>query len=125
MEESWKRFTFIGRKLTQLRNAAFPSPPVSPAAPVPSPSPAPRAEISYIPVSKADAIAKLCEPTGDELLDEIHIVLIDLLQRDYIYAVCTATDPALRYSATDAGKKYVEENLQQAVDDLLGRIFDD
>lgn len=103
-------------------DAESPSNPVSPAAPDSSQSPA---QPVYVPVSKPDAIAKLCIPTGDELMDEVHTVLIDLLQKDLIYAVCTEDDPMLRYSATSAGKQYVEDQLQQAVDDMLGRMFDD
>lgn len=79
----------------------------------------------YLPVSKADAIARLCVQTGDERIDDIHSVLIDLIQQDLIYAVCTEDDPTLRYSATELGMSYVRNHLQNAVDDLLGGIFDD
>jgi hypothetical protein len=123
MEEQWKRFTSIIRKhLFSSQSAVSPCPPESPSAPEEKPSPVSPA---YIPVNKPDAIAELCLPTGSVQMDEVHIILIDLLQKDLIAAVCTDADPTLRYSATDKGQKLVEDHLRHTVDDMLGRIFDD
>jgi hypothetical protein len=127
MEERWRRFTSTIRKhLSQISpDAASPSQTVSPAVPAPSPSPAPDAKPVYIPVSKADAIARLCLLTDDPQLDHLHVILIELIQKDLIGAVHAETDDTLRYFATENGKKFVDEHLHQAVDALLERIFGD
>lgn len=125
MEEPWTRFISTTRKLTQLLNAAFRSRKDQSAVPGLNRSPASTANQTYIPVSKADAIAELCVPTGDEQIDYIHVILIDLIQKDLIGAVRTENDNTLRYYATSTGKKFVEEHFQGAIDTLLERIFGD
>ena len=116
-------FIFTTRKL--LRNAASRFLRGSPAAPDLNQSPVSPAKTEYVPVSKPDAISELCLPTGDEQLDNLHVILIDLLQRNFIAAVRMDEDQTLRYYATDSGKKYVKEHLQDAVETLLERILGD
>ena len=118
-----KRFTFT-RRPKQKPDAESPSG-VSGAAPTPNASPAPNVNKAYIPVSKPDAIAQLCFPTGDEQLDYLHVILIDLVQKDLIGVVRTENDPTLRYFATQTGKEYVETHFKQTIEALLGRIFGD
>jgi hypothetical protein len=112
---------FTTRKL--LRNATSRFLRGSSAAPDLNQSPVSKAE--YVPVSKPDAISELCLPSGDEQLDNLHVILIDLLQRNFIAAVRMDEDQTLRYYATDSGKKYVKEHLQDAVETLLERILGD
>lgn len=118
------KFIFIGQKLTLLRNAASRLHLGSHAAPARNPSPAPSAEIVYVPVSRPDAIAELCLPTGEEQIDVLHTILIDLIQKNFIGAV-RGPDQTLRYYATESGRKYVEEVLQENVEALLERILRD
>lgn len=126
MEKSWTRFIFTARKLTQLLNAVSRSRKDQFAAPELNPSPVSTANLTYIPVSKPDVIAQLCIPTGDEQIDHIHVILIDLVQKDLIGAVRIKDgDNTLRYYATQAGKKFVGEQFQEAIDTLLERIFGD
>lgn len=118
------KFIFTSRTLTRLRNAASRLRPGSHAAPELNPSPAPPAGTSYVPVSRPDAIAELCLPTGEEQMDTLHMILIDLIQKNFIGAV-RFPDQTLRYYATESGQKYVEEVLQENVEALLERILRD
>jgi len=125
MEERWKQFTSTGRKLTRLLSAAFQYRKASPVAPELNQSPASNAGPAYTEIGKAEAIAELCLPTGDMNLDNLHVILIDLIQKGFIQAVRITEDPHLRFIATEAGKQFVEDKFGEAVDTLLERIFND
>lgn len=114
------KFIFTIREFLQLRNAASR---VRTAANLNPPS-VPPVGTEYVPVTRPDAIAELCLPTGDEQMDSLHMILIDLIQKNFIGAV-RFPDHTLRYYATDSGKKYVEDVLQGNVEALLERILRD
>lgn len=118
------KFIFTARKLTLLRNAASRFRLGSRAAATLNPSPAPPAGTVYVPVSRPDAIAELCLPTGEEQIDTLHMILIDLIQKNFIGAV-RFPDQTLRYYATESGRKYVEGVLQENIEALLERILRD
>lgn len=71
-----------------------------------------------------EVIAELCIPSGDQRVDFVHSILIDLIQHGYIRAVRNV-EKGLGYLATDEGHKYVEETLSQQVDEFLGVMFND
>lgn len=119
MEKPWRPFTSTGRKLTRLLNAASRSRKGSSAAQELNQSPASNAGTTYTEIGIPEAIAELCLPTGDEHLDYLHVILIDLVQKGFIQAVRVPEDTHLRYIATQAGKQFVEEQLQYSVDEFL------
>lgn len=112
------KFIFTGLKLTRLRNAVSRLHPGSSAAAESNLSPASPAETGYVPVSRPEAIAELCLPTGEEEIDNLHMILIDLIQKNLIGAV-RFPDQSLRYYATESGRKYVEEVLGEALERIL------
>lgn len=118
------KYIFTIRKLLRLHNAVSRLHPESHAAADLNPSPASPARTEYVPVSRPDAIAELCLPTGEEQMDALHMILIDLIQKNFIGAV-RFPDQSLRYYATESGQKYVEEVLQGNVEALLERILRD
>lgn len=114
MKDQWRKFTAlirIARAMTQHQKTL--------TGVLPAP------KVKYVDIPPPDAIAKLCQPTGDEDLDNLNMILIDLIQRGLLKAVHAEHEETFRYLATEAGHKYVEEHLGIAVEKFLQGIFGD
>lgn len=109
-----RKSTSTSRKITRILNAVFPGTLGSSAVPQSNMSPAWPAKTyidkTYTDVTVPDAVGELSVPTGDERLDFLHTILIDLLQKNFIRGVRMG-DGSLSYLATDAGRSYVAEQL--------------